>query len=66
MTYVLRRCALELDTDGELSLLADEMGVSPSTLTRWQRSGFMPRTKARWLARRFGDLVPVERITRSR
>lgn len=66
MTYVLRRCALELDHDGELTTLADEMGVSPSTLTRWQRTGFMPRTKARWLERRFGTIVPVERITRRR
>jgi transcriptional regulator with XRE-family HTH domain len=66
MTYVLRRCALELHHDGEFARLADEMGVSPSTLSRWCRNGFMPRTKARWLERRFGTLVPVDRITRRR
>lgn len=64
MTYILKRCALELDHSGELRLLADEMGISPGTITRWQTLGVMPRTKARWLERRFGKMVPVELITR--
>lgn len=67
LAYVLRRCALELHSSGELKRLADEMGVSPSTITRWNRLGVMPRTKARWLERRFGStLVKLDNITRRR
>jgi len=67
MAYVLGRCALELHPSGELKHLADEMGVSPSTITRWKRLGVLPRTKARWLERRFGgSLVSVDNLTRRR
>lgn len=66
MAYVLHRCALEIDTKGELGSLADEMGISAGTLSRWKRTGIMPRTKARWLERRFGKIVPVDQITRRR
>lgn len=66
MAYVLNRCALEINANGELAALADEMGVSASTISRWKRIGVMPRTKAQWLERRFGKIVPVEHITRRR
>lgn len=67
MAYVLGRCALELHPSGEAQYLADEMGVSPSTVSRWKSLGVMPRTKARWLERRFGKaLVSVDNITRRR
>lgn len=63
--YILRRCALELHYLGEFTLLAEEMGVSDTTLWRWRRAGHMPMTKARWLQRRFGrDIAPVEHLTR--
>jgi hypothetical protein len=67
VSYILRRCALELHHLGELTLLAEEMGVTLNTVSRWKRIGYMPMTKARWLERRFGtELAPVNLLTRSR
>jgi hypothetical protein len=63
VSYILRRCALELHHLGELTLLADEMGVSLNTVTRWAKVGRMPGTKARWLERRFGsDIAPHDQL----
>lgn len=48
--YLLRRIALVIDpVRGELKAISDKHGWDVTTLSRWQRRGGVPRSKARVL-----------------
>lgn len=58
----LRRCALEIDPNGEFTALADELGVVPGTIGNWIRDGRVPLFQGRKISRRFGKIAPLSTL----
>jgi hypothetical protein len=56
--YLLKRMALELDTSGELQVLATAFAWHPSSLSTWIARGWVPLRCARALHLRFSERVP--------
>ncbi len=56
--YLLRRMALMVDPEsGQLELLAEKMSWHPTTISRWQRAGAVPRDKSIALYKEFGRKI---------
>lgn len=53
----LKQCALEIDPEGKLIALANEMYVSPKVFSYWVKHGRVPEMKAKWLADHFPLIV---------
>lgn len=60
----IRRCAIELDSSGELRHLAAALGATPKVFRYWINRGRVPKVKALWLENRFGkDVADASTLT---